>query len=137
MVYRVTQCRDVPGEKCEPRLFQCAACESLGFEDLNRHLLTLLVEKLEASRIGVGELNRDLGDIRAWPAECVHDNDRDSGAAGIDSRGDGFPGRLHELLAEAPAKLVTLQRVVIDMIGHDAGGQVVCFVEENPFPRPP
>ena len=48
--------------------------------------------------------------------------------------GEHVPVRVDELVGPALGVLIASDRVVVDVVGHDAGGQVVRLVEQHRLP---
>ena len=81
------------------------------------------------------EAEVDRGDVGSLPSQRVENNHGRTRPAGVDLRGEDVPFRGDDRAGPALGIRVASDRVFINMVGHDAGGQVVRLVEEHRLPE--
>ena len=98
----------------------------LSVHNSDRNILTGRIHHSNRAHAGLGEADTNLGDVGSRPPETVEHDDGNSftgsraRGAGVDSRGNGAQVRFHHFIAETFRKLVTSDRVGVDLIHHRA-----------------
>src|SRR5215471_1828675 len=95
------------------------------------------IDQPQVANTGTSETNPTFGNVGSRPAERIEYNDGNTFTTGVYRASKLVPAAGDHLFGQPPGKIVTARRILINVIGHDPGGQVVSLIEEDRLPGSP
>ena len=101
---------------------------------LKWHVTAGRIFQYQRPNSGFGETNLHLCHVGPRPAQRIEHRNGDAVAACINFRGDAVQAVLDNLIRQAFRKTIAGHRILIYLIYHHPGSQIMSLVEEHRFP---